>query len=152
MLKSGIILAQSYPFELFGFLLLGHLVANAVRVPESPHRQLLEDTDLGENIEFQKFVRFLIVSEGIGFVGRLRIVLAAGVLVEISEPSTVKSVRLSDIPSKAQRCTYVRPRCEEIHFRRHNPISNSFSEGSGLRHSASRSWNQRRQVVSAGSH
>lgn len=34
---------------------------------------------------------------------------------------------------------YVSPRCDETHFKRQSPISNSFSEGSGLRHSFSKS-------------
>ena len=35
--------------------------------------------------------------------------------------------------------TYVKPRCEETHFRRARPISANFSDDSGLRHSVSRS-------------
>lgn len=34
----------------------------------------------------------------------------------------------------------MRPRWEEIHFRRVNPISSSFSEWPGFRHSVSKSW------------
>lgn len=130
----------AYPFCLVGFLLLGHLVANAVRVPECPYRQLMEDTDLGKDIKFQELVRFFIISEGVGNVCCFRIVLASGVFVEIIKPaSTAESVPLSRIASNIHQFTYVRPRWDEIHLSRHNPISNSFCEGSGLRHSTSRS-------------
>ena len=36
--------------------------------------------------------------------------------------------------------TYVRPLCDETNLRRQRPISASFSEGSGFRHSFSRSY------------
>lgn len=130
----------TYPFCLLGFLLFGHLVANAVRVPECPYRQLVEDTDLGENIEIQELVGFFIVAEGIGFIGCFRIILASGVLIEIVESAnTVASVEPPRVARKGLQYTYVRPRCDEIHLRRHNPISSSLWEGSGLRHSTSRS-------------
>ena len=131
---------RTYPFCLLGLLLFGHLVANAVRVPECPYRQLVEDTKLGENIEMQKLVGFFIVSKGIDFIGCFRIILAPSVLIEIVESAnTAASVEPPGVARKVLQCTYVRPRCDEIHLRRHNPISNSLWEGSGLRHSTSRS-------------
>jgi len=39
-----------------------------------------------------------------------------------------------------KRSAHVRPRCEETYFKRASPISASFAEGSGLRHSVSRSY------------
>lgn len=116
----------AYPFSLLGLLLFGHLVANAVRVPECPYRQLTEDVDLGENIEMQEFVGFFLMTEGIGDIGCFRIVLASGVLIEIVEAvNTVVSVKPCRIARKVFHYTYVRPRCDEIHLRRHNPISSS---------------------------
>jgi hypothetical protein len=41
--------------------------------------------------------------------------------------------------------TYVRPRCDEIHFSKHSPISSNLYEGSGFRHSSSRSCIERNQ-------
>src|SRR4051794_13849757 len=83
--RVKVIRKLAYPFCLLGFLLLGHLVTNAVRVPECPYRQLVEDMDLGEDIKMQELVWFFLVAEGIGGIGRFRIVLASGVLVEIVE-------------------------------------------------------------------
>lgn len=97
MRSSGVksIREIAYPFCLLGFLLFGHLVANAVRVPECPYRQLVEDTDLGENIEIQELVWFFIVTEGISDIRCFRIVLASGVFIEIVESANiVVSVRL----------------------------------------------------------
>lgn len=97
----------AYPFCLFRFLLFGHLVANAVRVPECPYRQLVEDTDLGENIEIQELIWFFIVAEGISGIRCFRIVLASGVFIEIVESAnTVVSVKLSGIAKKT---------CSSIH-------------------------------------
>lgn len=116
----------AYPFCLFGLLLFGHLIANAVRVPECPYRQLVEDTDLGENIKMQELVWFFLVTEGIGGIGCFRIVLASGVLIEIVEAANmVVSVKRCRIARNVFQYTYVRPRCDEIHLRRHNPISSS---------------------------
>lgn len=116
----------AYPFCLLGLLLFGHLVADAVRVPECPYRQLVEDADLGENIEMQELVWFFLVTEGIGGIGCFRIVLASGVLIEIVEAvNTVVLVKPCRIARNMFQYTYVRPRCDEIHFRRHNPISSS---------------------------
>ena len=42
--------------------------------------------------------------------------------------------------TRGTRITYVKPRCEEIHFRRQRPISNNLCEGSGFIHSSSRSY------------
>jgi hypothetical protein len=47
----------------------------------------VEDTDLGKDIEIQKFPRHFIISEGVGYVWRFRIVLTSGVFVEIIEPA-----------------------------------------------------------------
>ena len=141
--------ALAHPFGLFSFLLLGHLVANTVGVPECPNRQLMEDTDLGKDIEIQESVWFFIVSEGIGALRCLRVVLTSGVLVEIIEPaSTAKSAHLLPMASTENRYTHVSPRCDDIHLRRHSPISKSFCEGSGVRHSASRSCSREKKPVS----
>lgn len=40
-----------------------------------------------------------------------------------------------------RRRAHVNPRCDETYFRRASPISDSFSDGSGFRHSVSRSYN-----------
>lgn len=40
---------------------------------------------------------------------------------------------------KARGITHVRPRCEDTNFRSASPMSDSMCEGSGLRHSVSRS-------------
>ena len=40
-----------------------------------------------------------------------------------------------------RRRAHVNPRCDETYFSRASPISDSFSDGSGFRHSVSRSYN-----------
>lgn len=138
----------AYPFCLISFLLLWHLIANAVRVPERPNRELVEDSDLGKYVEIKEFVWLFIVSEWIRDLRRLCVVLPAGVLVKIVKSAS--AAKVSWVIPNGEQCTYVRPRCDDIHLRRHNPISSSFCEGSGLRHSASRSWDSE-ELVSANS-
>lgn len=77
-------------------------------------------------------------------MGSFGSILASGVFVKVIEPATPS---VSPLPSfihwwaefDKKKKTYVRPRCDEIHFRRQRPISRSFSDGVGLRHSFSRS-------------
>lgn len=75
----------AHPFCLLGLLLLGHPVANAVRIPKCPYRELMKDANLGKHVEIQELVRFLFIAERVRSIRRLRIVLAAGVLIEIVE-------------------------------------------------------------------
>ena len=42
--------------------------------------------------------------------------------------------------AKNDKDTYVRPRCDDTNFKRDTPISRSFSDGPGFRHSVSRSY------------
>lgn len=91
----------AYPFCLFGLLLLWHLITNAVRVPERPNRELVEDSDLGKDIEIEEFVWLFIVSEWIRDIWRLCVVLPAGVLVKIVEPASAVKVS-SIIPNGEQ--------------------------------------------------
>lgn len=68
----------------------------------------MENTDLGESIELQELVWFVIVAEGVGGIGCFRIVLASGVLIEIVEAANaVVSVKPSQ-NSKNDIQVYVR--------------------------------------------
>lgn len=76
----------TYPLQLLRVLLLRHLLAETIRVPESPHRQLVEDGEFGEDIEIEEPERSVLVAERVGDVRCFRIVLASGVLVKVLGP------------------------------------------------------------------
>lgn len=65
-------------------------------------------------------------------------ILPTRVFIECVEPRlAIRSLRMIDQRSRA----HVNPLCDETYFRRASPISDSFSDGSGFRHSVSRSYN-----------
>jgi hypothetical protein len=76
----------TYPLQLLRVLLLWHLLAESIRVPESPHRQLVEDGEFREDIEVKEPKGSLLVAKRVGDVRCLRIVLASGVLVKVLGP------------------------------------------------------------------
>lgn len=138
----------TYPCSLVNFPLLWQFLSDPVCVPECPHCQLVQDTKLQEDIEIIESVWHLVFSKGIGQMGGFGSILAPRVFVKVVEPATSTKIPISLINPSIHSFieflsgirTYVRPRCDEIHFRRHRPISRSFSEGVGLRHSFSRSY------------
>jgi hypothetical protein len=71
------------PLQLLRVLLLRHLLAESIRVPERPHRQLVEDGEFREDIEIEEPERSLLVAERVGDMRCFRIVLASGVFVKV---------------------------------------------------------------------
>lgn len=78
---------MAYPLKLVVFFLIGHLLANAVGIPERPCGQLVQDTKLGEDVEVQELEGHLVMPKRVLMVRRLSIVLAARVLIEVLGPA-----------------------------------------------------------------
>jgi hypothetical protein len=76
----------THPRQLLSLFLLGHLVTNAVGVPESPYRQLVQDAQFLKDIKIQEPQRFVIISEGVGNVWGFRVVLSPRVFVKVLKP------------------------------------------------------------------
>lgn len=74
-------------------------------------------------------------------------VLPTRVFIECVKPRlAIRSLRTIDQRGRA----HVNPLCDETYFRRASPISDSFSDGSGFRHSVSRSWNSNPSMLIQG--
>jgi len=89
--------------QLLALLLFGHLIADAVGVPESPHRKLVENAKLQKDVEIQKLQGLFFVSKGVRDVRRFRIVLAASIFIEIVESANQPGVISDILHQKAQR-------------------------------------------------
>ena len=127
------------PLDLLIILCVGHVLTHPLRIVESPHRQLYKHSELREDIEVVKLLRLLLFTEWVSLWCFCQI-LPPGVLVEYF--STTSPVRC-DFPYRYEVSAYVIPRCDETCFSRQRPISLSFSDGPGLRHSCSRSYMHR---------
>jgi hypothetical protein len=68
----------------------------------------MKNTKLKENIKIHKLLRLLIIPKGVGSIGSFRIVLAAGVLVEILIPASKAAVSPSPSPSLAKETCNIR--------------------------------------------
>lgn len=109
----------------------------------------MENTKLLEYIKLRELVRDLVVTEGVGQMGSFGIVLASRIFVKVLESRFKASCQLRRHRDRERPSTYVRPRCDDTHLRRQSPISMSFSDGSGLRHSVSKSYQGREDQQSA---
>ena len=74
---------QTNPLCLIDFPLLRHPLPTPVRVAKRPDTQLMQHAQLLKDVEIAKPLGLLIVPERVRLVRRLRIVLAAGVLVKV---------------------------------------------------------------------
>ena len=73
----------THPLQLIRLLLLGHLLTNAVGVPESPYGQLVQDSQFLKDIEIQKSQRLFIIPEGVRNVRGFGVVLSLCVFVKV---------------------------------------------------------------------
>lgn len=69
--------------------MIGHTFPYAIRIPERPHSELVQDSDLLKDVELAKLLGFLFVAVRVE-MRSLGLVLASGILV----PDVVAELRL----------------------------------------------------------
>ena len=82
---------RTHPFSLVSLAwLIHHFFSHAVRVPERPDCELMQDSDLSENVEIPKPLGFFVVTIRIE-VGSLGQVLSPGIFI----PDVIAAIRLA---------------------------------------------------------